>query len=269
MSGRAGPWAALGAVALLAACASPAPHHEQPWQQLQPGLAYLKYAPIPDSVVHALRVDLQEPGLRVELSPEAERGQTLPDMASSAGALASINASFFDRSQAPRGLTMSAGRPWASVLEAQRQMSPVLGCDAQPRCTLLLQPPYDYQPGWVMAVAGTPWLLDRGRERTPADDAACANHCERAHPRTAVGLDASGRWLFLVVAEGRRPPVQGLSLAQLSALMHSLGADSAINLDGGGSSTLLLRGVSMLARPFNEPQLRKVANALHIRIATP
>lgn len=260
---------ALGAAVLLAACAGPAAQQALPWQQLQPALAYLKYAPLPDSTVHALRIDLQAPGLRVELSPESERGQVLPEMASGAGALVSINASFFDRNQAPRGLTMSAGRPWASVLEAQRQASPVIGCDARPRCTIQLQPPYEYQAGWVMAVAGTPWLLDRGRERTPADDAGCANLCERLHPRTAVGLDASGRWLFLVLAEGRRPPVLGLSLAQLSAVMHGLGADSAINLDGGGSSTLLLQGVSTLARPFNEPQLRKVANALHVRVAAP
>jgi len=254
------------AVLALAGCAGQAPPGAAPlpWQQPHPAVAYLRFAPLPDSVVHVLRVDLQAPGLRVELSPAAERGQTVPEMASGADALVSVNASFFDRSYAPRGLTMSAGQAWEPVMAAQA--SPLLACDARPRCRIELQPPFELRPGWRTVVAGTPWLLDHGRERTPADDAGCAALCQRAHPRTSVGLDASGRWLFLLLAEGRRPPVQGLSLAQLSAVMHGLGADTALNLDGGGSSTLLLRGESLLARPFNEPQLRRVANALHIRI---
>jgi exopolysaccharide biosynthesis protein len=46
--------------------------------------------------------------------------------------------------------------------------------------------------------------------------------------------------------------------------MRELGARQAFNLDGGGSSTLLIGGESRLPRPFNEPALRRVANALHL-----
>jgi hypothetical protein len=59
--------------------------------------------------------------------------------------------------------------------------------------------------------------------------------------RTAAGVSRNGRHLYLVVVN-RRPAVStGLTLAGLSALLRSVGADDAMNLDGGGSSTLALR----------------------------
>jgi exopolysaccharide biosynthesis protein len=103
-----------------------------------------------------------------------------------------------------------------------------------------------------------------GQARTAEDDASCAQLCAHTHPRTAVGLDASGRHLILLLAAGRRGDVKGLTLAQTAELMRELGARQAFNLDGGGSSTLLIGGESRLPRPFNEPALRRVANALHL-----
>jgi hypothetical protein len=43
-----------------------------------------------------------------------------------------------------------------------------------------------------------------GAARTAADDAGCASLCANPHPRTAVGLDASGRYLLVLLAAGRR-----------------------------------------------------------------
>ncbi|MDM4765919.1 phosphodiester glycosidase family protein [Pelomonas sp. SE-A7] len=249
--------AGLLLVLWLAGCASiPAPY-----QGHAKGLDYARITPFPESVVHALRVDLQT--LQVSVSPPAEKGLPLDQMASSAGALASINVSYFNKEFQVRGLTVSNGEAWAPVFEVAR--SPLLACDAAQRCEVVLQPPAQMKPEWSNVVAGTPWLLDHGRRRTAEDDERCGSHCKSTHPRTAVGLDASGRYLIIALAEGRRPPVLGLSLVQMSAVMAQLGAVDAINLDGGGSSTLLMDGRSVMQRPFNEPALRKVANALHIR----
>ncbi|MGE1095292.1 phosphodiester glycosidase family protein, partial [Pseudomonas zeae] len=88
-------------------------------------------------------------------------------------------------------------------------------------------------------VSGTPWLVRDGQARSADDDASCANLCAQSHPRTAVGMDASGRQLIVLLAAGRRGPVKGLTLAQTAELMRELGAVQAFNLDGGGSSTLL------------------------------
>ena len=263
-------WLALGLALLLGACAGvppQAPVVAPPWQQRTPGVAYAKYAPLPDSVVHVMRVDLQSPGVQILLTPPIDRGQVLPDMYSARDSVIAINASFFDKNWVPRGLTMSNREAWIAMHDVQD--SPVMHCDGKPSCEIQIHGPFEFQPSWNTAVSGTPWLVDHGRTRTAADDATCEHLCAKTHPRTAVGLDASGRYLFIAVAEGRHPPVLGLTLTQLSAVMKQLGADNAINLDGGGSSTLMLEGKQVLQLPDNQPKLREVSNALVIRQLKP
>ncbi|KQW44664.1 MULTISPECIES: phosphodiester glycosidase family protein [unclassified Roseateles] len=249
----------------LAGCASiPPPPAADGWQPLAPGLAHRAWAPWPNSEVQALRVDLAQ--VRVSLSPPADAGQSLDQMPSRRGALASVNASFFDRAFRPRGLTVSAGQPWPELIKANKPVKdPLLACSDPPGgCTIRFDAPTAPERGWAMAVSGTPWLVRDGQARSAEDDASCANLCAQSHPRTAVGLDASGRQLIVLLAAGRRGPVKGLTLTQTAQLMRELGAVQAFNLDGGGSSTLLIGGESRLPRPFNEPVLRRVANALHL-----
>ncbi|MEV0459744.1 phosphodiester glycosidase family protein [Catellatospora methionotrophica] len=61
------------------------------------------------------------------------------------------------------------------------------------------------------------------------------------NPRTAVGFSADGLKMWLVVVDGRSAASVGMTYVELAAYMKSLGADDAINLDGGGSSTLVAR----------------------------
>jgi exopolysaccharide biosynthesis protein len=60
--------------------------------------------------------------------------------------------------------------------------------------------------------------------------------------RTAAGVSRNGRRLYLVVTDGNSVASTGLTLAGLSALLRQVGADDAMDLDGGGSSTFALRG---------------------------
>ncbi len=80
-----------------------------------------------------------------------------------------------------------------------------------------------------------------------------------AAPRSAAGLTQDGRTLLLVVADGRQSAARGLTLGELAALMRSLGAWNALNLDGGGSSSAVVRdpfsGTTVLAnRPSGASQ---------------
>lgn len=254
--------ATLCAAACVLGCATVAPDDSPAgqWTQVRPGLLYAKRSPLPDSVVHVVRADLTV--VRLTMSASEERGRTVDAMTGSQGSAVSVNASFFDRSYQPRGITVTNGEDWLPVHAAQS--SPVFACDRAQRCEIQLMPPTAPAPHWYNAVAGTPWLLDQGRQRTAKDDASCKNLCETLHPRTAVGLDASRRYLYIVTAEGRKPPVLGLSLVQLSGIMANLGVVDALNLDGGGSSALFVQGASVMARPANEPQQRRVANAIHV-----
>ncbi|GAA4456209.1 phosphodiester glycosidase family protein [Phytohabitans houttuyneae] len=60
-------------------------------------------------------------------------------------------------------------------------------------------------------------------------------------PRTAVGFSADGRRMYLLTVDGRQADSRGVTLTELGRLMAELGAYNALNLDGGGSSTLLAR----------------------------
>jgi hypothetical protein len=63
------------------------------------------------------------------------------------------------------------------------------------------------------------------------------------HPRTAVGFSADSTRIFFAVVEGRQPAVsQGVSIAELSEVMTYIGAANAANLDGGGSSCMVING---------------------------
>jgi hypothetical protein len=85
------------------------------------------------------------------------------------------------------------------------------------------------------------------------------------HPRAALGLSDDA--LISVACDGRRTNVDaGLSMLELAVVMVKLGAERAINLDGGGSTTLVHRG-HLLNRPYSNqdqpaPQSRKVVTAL-------
>jgi muramoyltetrapeptide carboxypeptidase len=99
------------------------------------------------------------------------------------------------------------------------------------------------------AIAGGPLLL-RGGEALGevAGEAFSRVFALARHPRTALGVRADGTLLFLTV-DGRQPDHSvGMSLPELTALLRELGAVDAINLDGGGSTTMVVEG-----RTVNRP----------------
>ncbi len=84
------------------------------------------------------------------------------------------------------------------------------------------------------AVGGSPILRDGEPTDEDLDDS------ERA-PRSAAGVSADGRRMYLVAVDGRQSDSIGLTLEELAALLVELSVDDAVNLDGGGSSTLVYR----------------------------
>jgi hypothetical protein len=85
------------------------------------------------------------------------------------------------------------------------------------------------------------------------------------HPRAAIGV-GDGH-VTVVACDGRRSLIDdGLSMLELAAIMHGLGCEVAMNLDGGGSTTLVHRG-HLLNRPYTEqdqpaPASRPIVTAL-------
>ena len=119
------------------------------------------------------------------------------------------------------------------------------------------------------AVGGNGVLLRDGQ--VPARLDSVGNEGFRGrHPRTAVGFDRRGRRLLLVTVDGRQPGYSvGMTLRELATLMRGLGAEEALNLDGGGSTTFVVPdlqttdGVTIANRPSDKTE-RKVANGLAV-----
>jgi hypothetical protein len=81
------------------------------------------------------------------------------------------------------------------------------------------------------------------------------------HPRTTAGFSADHHTLYLATVDGRVPGTYtGMSYRELAELMIYLGADEAVNLDGGGSSTMVVHG-EIKNHPSDGPE-RAVANSL-------
>ncbi len=92
------------------------------------------------------------------------------------------------------------------------------------------------------------------------------------HPRTAIGINHNGRWLYLVVVDGRQPFYStGATYKELADILLDLGANEAMALDGGGSSTMAIQGDDGEPLVLNSPidsfipgRERAVANHLGI-----
>lgn len=95
------------------------------------------------------------------------------------------------------------------------------------------------------AISGGPMLVRDGKVTdSTVSERFEASFATTRHPRTAVGVTQDGD-VWLVVVDGRQPMSRGSSLAELAQLMIRLGCVQAVNLDGGGSSTMSIGGQTM------------------------
>lgn len=88
-------------------------------------------------------------------------------------------------------------------------------------------------PAYTFAVGGAPILRD-GAALSGVDSSELA-------PRTAAGASVDGDRVYLVAVDGRSSASVGMTLAELADFLAELGADDGLNLDGGGSTTLVAR----------------------------
>lgn len=107
-------------------------------------------------------------------------------------------------------------------------------------------------PGLQMAVGSHILLVDQGRSVNPVDPAVVSH---TPHARAAVGIDKSGKRMWLVVVERSYDgDSKGMTLPELADFLVELGAWKAINLDGGGSATMVVRRLAETDRTVvNEP----------------
>ncbi len=121
----------------------------------------------------------------------------------------------------------------------------------------------------AMAVNGGPELVRAGRPHAtpqadgmvrPGDPSFYYGWAAKRNPRTIAGVDARGR-ILLVTIDGRAVDSLGLSIAESAAVADALGMVEAVNLDGGGSTTMVVHG-AVINHPSDATGERPVGDAV-------
>ncbi len=163
-------------------------------------------------------------------------------------------------------LTGNASIPKGSyVLIARGKSRPFVLKDFAPKDTVKFFFGLTPRVGKVtQAIGGWPRIVREGKNtfrlEAEAEEAIPAN-TDRRHPRTAVGISKDRRKLYLVTVDGRQDSSIGITLDELANLMIRFGAHDAINLDGGGSTTMVVNG-RVVNSPSDPTGERPVSNAL-------
>ena len=157
----------------------------------------------------------------------------------------------------------SAGKPHITVLEVRGGATFTVDDPALARVSLAPFHPLE-------AVGGRPRLARDSVIVPEVDTEGQPGFANSRHPRTAIGIADNGRRLLLVVVDGRQAGYSaGMTLRELAVLMLSLGSRDALNLDGGGSTTMVVedaatRQLGIVNRPSDPTGERTVGDALAV-----
>lgn len=88
------------------------------------------------------------------------------------------------------------------------------------------------------------------------------------HPRTFVGQNADSTKIYLCTVDGRQSSSLGMSFGEMAKFLQSIGVTNAFNLDGGGSTTMVVRG-AVVNSPSDPGGERSVANTLQVISTAP
>lgn len=128
-----------------------------------------------------------------------------------------------------------------------------------------------YKKSKGTVLASGPIMLDNGKR---SDWSACSkSFIETRHPRSAIYTKDDGTVVFITVDGRSAGNADGMSIPELAYLVKILGGDDAINLDGGGSTTLWLKGApnnGVLNYPtdnklFDHAGERSVSNIFYVK----
>lgn len=214
--------------------------------------------------IHVAKIDLRCPTLKLVVSHPSDSGLTVSEFAKKYQLNIALNGSFFRTDMTPIGLTISGGVQWDKTRDFRNKV--FFACDKNNRCMIeekgVLTPK---NPRWQIAISG--WQSFDAKsgkfECANSDLVGCKpNIFDTRHPRSMLGLDETKRWLYLVVVEGRQLGFSGVTLDELANIAKQLKLSQALNLDGGGSSTLVVNQKRISALPLLQGRERAVANHL-------
>jgi exopolysaccharide biosynthesis protein len=223
------------------------------WEQekLAPGLVWKSsHTLLEDSIpqnINILIVNLHKRRISILYNPK-ENTRT-SKQASSANAIAAVNAGFFNiKDGGSATYIRNAGRiidtDTAKKWQRNVNMTGALLIDTRGHLNIRESMPnswYDSHPEFPDVLVTGP-LLIRNRKTTILPKTSLVI---TRHPRTSIGV-INNHKIVLVTLDGRTADARGMTLLQFTDLMKSFRCKDAVNLDGGGSTTMWITG-----RPFN------------------
>ncbi|MDO5478858.1 MAG: phosphodiester glycosidase family protein, partial [Clostridia bacterium] len=110
-----------------------------------------------------------------------------------------------------------------------------------------------------LAFGGGAMLVSKGKALS-----AFSHNVSGYNPRSAIGISEDGETLYLVAVNGRQGESRGMTMTELATLMEKLGCYSAVNLDGGGSTSMLASTIwNEKMHVVNSPsETRRIINAI-------
>lgn len=239
--------------------ADPAPFGEPKWVPLFRGVDRAELSADKPRLMRgqAVRIDLKAEGVRLASTPPAKVGATKTLGLKTSSFLAqqhcqvAINGSSFmpvreeeGKEQDVDGLHVSGGKV---VSKGNGKYDALLFTKSNK--AWVASPPFDLD-GVETAVGGFQIVLKGGKvpEKMPDYNRG------PVHPRSAAGVSADGRYLFLLAVDGRQEKwSEGATIADVGEWLRGLGAADGINLDGGGTTTLVVEGPDGKPRVLNKP----------------
>ena len=233
------------------------------------GAAERTTTPYP-GVTHIHRTDNAQDYHLVVLKPRAldvvatdqdQAWSVVSEFAKKAGAQIAINANFFSKTESC-GVTAGEGHLWTSVYEGCRMTMAFFRdgraviVEGKVRKDGSLSPSI----GLVAAVSGRPRLVENSQPSPAVESFVTVRH-----PRTALGLKKDGT-LVILVADGRREAALGFTGPEMSRIFLAEGVVDAINLDGGGSTTLYIEAEGGVQNKPSDGHERVVVNQLGFRL---
>jgi len=238
------------------------------WRPIYHGIEFAELATdVPrELIVRALRIDPSVDGLEMVTTPgngdhplETD-GQTTRAFLEEHDLAVAINTHFFapccsrvaGEAKDLIGLSISGGQMVSPPVDDGQPAAIIFDEDLRPFSLRTIEE----QAGVLItesdhAIAGR-LVLDGGAVASGSDEFSTAQH-----PRTLVGYSEGNGMLYLVTIDGRQPGYSmGATLAESAALMHLIGASHALNVDGGGSTTMIIRDADGASQLANSPSGR-------------
>jgi len=223
--------------------------------------------------IHVVKIDLSLKTIRLRAT-RPPGGKTVPTFASEYGVHVAINGDFGTRT-APwktSGLAMGDGQVWSNTSDSAHEGWVAFGVDNR----ALLSSPADIiaaPEDWMREIiGGRPQIVDQGVALDPVPPWSfdgCDPHFCQNEPRSAIGLSQDGKTLILATIDGRYTGAAGMTTKQVGALMVEFGAWRALNIDGGGSTTLVIGSEGGVVNKPSDGCCRVVSNHLGVQIVEP